>query len=483
MNLFKKQRPASVLGLNLDGNRLEAIVLRRSGSSLHVNGSLAVPLALSPLGGDPLLVGREIRNHLDQAGIRERRCVLCLPASWLLTIQTQVPDLPEADIDSFLQLEAERGFTSGHESLYIVHSRSRTAGGEQYATLIAIPRNHLDTLEKALRAAQLKPLSFVLGMAALENGQKEGAAGAAAIALGSNSVELGGISGGGLVALRSLDGALDTTGPQKHLDSSLIARELRITLGQLPAAISQDIRSVKVFARGELARQFLGDFGPRVQAMGLRLETMDRASAAEFTETLPVELALSPALAAAANYVRAIASGPEILPPKVNPFQEWMAKRAFTKKLGWAGLTGAVAVLAVIGLFVFQQFEISGWTSTKARLDSETKEIKDAKTQIYRYDSWFDSSHPALNILKTLSTAFPVIGSQASAKSLRIATLSDVTCSGVAQSGGEVYNITDTLRKAAGVSPDSVKTISSSGTPPNVQFTINFQWEGLTSGE
>src|SRR5271165_5664922 len=98
MNLFTKQRPSSILGISLDGNRLEGVVLRRSGSALQTKESVTAQLALAPLSGDPLLVGREIRNHLDQAGIRERRCVVCLPISWILTMQTQVPELPEADV-------------------------------------------------------------------------------------------------------------------------------------------------------------------------------------------------------------------------------------------------------------------------------------------------------------------------------------------------------------------------------------------------
>ena len=40
--------------------------------------------------------------------------------------------------------------------------------------------------------------------------------------------------GGGIVALRSLDGAIETQGAQKSISSDLVAREIRITLGQLP---------------------------------------------------------------------------------------------------------------------------------------------------------------------------------------------------------------------------------------------------------
>ena len=113
IDFFKKQRASSILGLTLDGNRLEAVVLRRTNGSIQVRQTVVAALALSPLTADPELVGREIRNHLEQAGIRERRCVVCLPLGMVLTLQTKLPDLPEADIESFLQIEAERGFHSG----------------------------------------------------------------------------------------------------------------------------------------------------------------------------------------------------------------------------------------------------------------------------------------------------------------------------------------------------------------------------------
>ena len=481
MNLLSKQRPSSVLGLTFDGNRLEGVVVRRSGS-LQAKESVTATLALSPLGGDPLLVGREIRNHLDQAGIREKKCVVCIPSSWVLTLQTQVPELPEADVESFLQLEAERGFTSGHENLFVVNSLAKTAGGEQYATLVAIQRNHLETLEKALRAAQLKPLSFVLGMAALEAGGKEGLPNGLIIAVGSNSVEMSGTAGGGIVTLRSLDGAIETTGPQKRIDSDLIAREIRITLGQLPAALASELKSVKVFVRGDLARQFIGDFGSRIQNMGLRLETMDRASAAEFSTALPAEIALSPALAAAANYVRAVDSGPELLPPKVSQFQEWMGKRAITKKLGWAGLSGAAVVLIIIGLFAFQQVQITNLEHQKSELLDKTRPVHAALAEVNRYKPWYDSSYRALNILKTLSQAFPLNGREVYAKSMRIANLTDVQVAGVASDRRSISAVVDTLAKTNVVRTGTVTTPVLQGPAGQLQYTLNFQWEGDGSG-
>lgn len=479
MNLLKKQRPASVLGLTLDGSRLEAVVLRRSGSSLQVKQHMVATLALSPLGGDPALVGREIRNHLSQAGIGEKRCVICLPASWVLTVQTALPDLAEADVESFLQIEAERGFPSGHENLFIANSRARAASGEQFATLVGVSRSHLDTLETVLRAAQLKPLSFVLGLAALEGETREGGPGSFALALGSNSVELGAASGGGLVAMRSLDGAIETNGPQKSVDVDLVARELRITLGQLPAPLTEGMRSVKVFARGELARQFVNDIAPRIQAMGLRLETTDRASGAEFTAPLPPEIALSPALAAAANFVLGIASGPELLPPKISALQQWMASSVAFKKLGWAGLAAAGIALLVGGAFGYQEFQLQRWQAQRNKIDKQAVDVKAAQAQINKYRAWYDETSATLNILKALAEAFPTTGSQATAKSVLIHNVSDgmeVTCSGIAAGGTAFHQMLNELTKNASVTNLTIDALTGN------QFTIKFQWEGGGSG-
>src|ERR1700728_322610 len=118
IDLFTYKRAASVLGMTLNGNRLEAVVLRRSNGTVQVHQSVVAELALSPLTDAPELVGREIRNHLDQAGIRQRRVAVCLPLGWVLTMQSKLPELSDADRASFLQLEGERGFHSGPETLF-----------------------------------------------------------------------------------------------------------------------------------------------------------------------------------------------------------------------------------------------------------------------------------------------------------------------------------------------------------------------------
>src|SRR5512138_1143085 len=107
---LNQQTLSSLLGLTLDGSRLEGVVLRRTNGSLQVQQTFSATLSLDPLTNDPVLVGREIRNHLEAAGIRERRCIFGLPLKWALVVHTKLPELPEADVASYLEVEAERGF-------------------------------------------------------------------------------------------------------------------------------------------------------------------------------------------------------------------------------------------------------------------------------------------------------------------------------------------------------------------------------------
>jgi hypothetical protein len=131
-------------------------------------GTFSATLSLDPLTAPVELVGREIRNHLDAAGVRERYCVVGLPLKWALTTHTDVPELAEAEIPGFLQIEAERGFPTDVATLHFSTSLCKAPSGKQTAMLVGIPRTHLTMLESVLRAAKLKPVSFSLGIVALQ---------------------------------------------------------------------------------------------------------------------------------------------------------------------------------------------------------------------------------------------------------------------------------------------------------------------------
>jgi hypothetical protein len=480
IDLFKSKRSTSILGLALDGNRLEAVVLRRTNGTVQVRQSVSADLALSPLTDDPELAGREIRNHLDKAGIRERRCAVCLPLSWLLTLQTKVPDLPEADLAGFLQLEAERGFHGGPEALFTASSVFQAGAGERFATLLAVPRNHLSTLERVLRAAKLKPSTFGLGVCAAQPAAGDTQR-VITLLVRSSAVDLQVSGGAGIVALRSLDGAIESQGPQKRISAELISREIRITLGQLPGALAHGPGKIRIIGQGEMMRQFIEDISPRLTAMGMTVEAVANASGANFDKALPPELAASGATALGAAWVRGADSAPELLPPKVEAWQLWMSKGLSTRKLIYIGEAGGAVIACVLIAFAVQQWQLSKLRGQWARLQPKVIELTAMQDEINEFRDYYSQAARDVTIWAKLADVFPK-NSAVSLKTLEIRDEGVVTCTGVAQdneSFGEVFtklgedttNISNVHPEVKGnQNTEAVRT-------KQVQFTLSFQWQ------
>jgi hypothetical protein len=473
---FKSKRAGSVLGLALDGDRLEAVVLKRANGTLQVRQSVSASLALSPLTDDPELVGREIRNVLDAAGIRERRCAVCLPTSWLLTMQTKVPELSEADRAGFLQLEAERGFHSGPEALFIVHSLFQTGPKEQCATLMAVPRNNLNTLERVLRAAKLKPVTFGLGIGALQ--PPAGDTHRVITLLVRNSAIDLQVSGGcGIVALRSLDGAIEIEGAQKRIASELVAREIRITLGQLPGALAEGPGQIRIVGQGEMTRLFVHEISPRLTAMGLTVETSEKASDAAFDKAPPSDVASSAALALAAAWVRGVDTTPELLPPKVQQWQLWMSKGLSTRKLIWVGEAAGAVVACVLLAFGIQQWQLSNLRGKWAKMEPQVTDLTALQDQIKEFRDYYDAASREVNIWATLAQLFPKDNS-VSLKTLEVRDQNNVTCTGVARDNDAFVKVfgklSDATNQISNVHPET------QGQKP-MKFTLSFQWIGGTA--
>ena len=471
ISILKQKRASAVLGLALDGSRLEGVVLRRSNGSLQVQQSFAVSLALNPLTGDPELVGREIRNHLDRAGVRERRCVVCFPLSSALTLVTEIPDLPEEDVAGFLQIELERGFPYGPEALFTSTLRFPSPEAKPYAVSVALPRNNVLALERALKAAQLKPVSFSLGIPALQPPNPQSPHGVLALMIGESSVDLQVSCRGGMVALRALDEAYETEGVEKHLSADFLTREIKITLGQLPADFRGQIQQARIFGRGHVVQRLVTDIMPRLAAMGLKVEEVEHYPENEFARRLPPEVAVSPALSLAARYLTDASPVLEFLPPKIRRWQQ-LTTRFSSRKVAWATATAGAAALFIGGAFLFQQWQLSRLQTQWAAMEPRVKELDGMQQQIKKFRPWFDESFRSLSILRKLAESFPEEG-VVTAKTLEIREASSVTCSGTARDNQAFLHMLDQLRAAKEVS--DVKVDQVRGTAP-MQFTFNFHW-------
>ena len=476
MNLFKKKRPHTVLGLTLEGGRLEAVLLRRTNGSAEVQKSVSTVLTLDLLHNEAELVGRELRNLLDTAGVREKRCVVGVPLNWALTLHTKLPALEAADVPGFLAIEAERGFPCNVDELQIASAPHESAGGDSYVTQIGVPREHLARLEAALAAAQLKPLSFSLGIASLPGALPEGARGAITAVVGETSVDVLLSSGGGVLALRTLEGAFESEGTEKRIQSDLVARELRITLGQLPADIRDSLHQLNVMGAGRFAQQLAEEIRPRAQALGLKVEQVTSYSGPRHGLQLAGGAALSAALSLAAQFLGGRANRFEFLPPKPGFFQRF-STRYSSKRLAYVGATAGATALVILGLFLYQQVQLTRLRSEWTKMKPKATELDNLQVQIRKYRPWYDEAVTSLSILRRVTEAFPEDG-VVSAKTIEIRNASTVNCTGTARDNQSLLKTIDRLRAVEHIG--DVGGVTTRGKPPLLQFTFNFHW-GETS--
>ncbi len=469
--LFSRQPGSSLLGLAFDGSRLEGMQVRRTNGSVEIQKSFTASLSLDPLTAEIELAGREIRKQLDAEHIRERWCAVCLPLNWALTLTLKLPDIPEEDVADFLQLEAERGFPYGPEELMLANSRFRTAG-ESWVTLVAIPREHVTRLEAVLKAAQLRPVTFSLGLTAIQPADAESADGVIALLPGETTLTMQISHGGGVPVLRTLDGAFEQSGAERELQVEQIAREIRITLGQLQPAVRESVRRLRIFGRNETAQELAEGLQSRAASLGLAIEHVRDHPASEVGIKLPAGTAISAALSVA---VRQLAgqSGMEFLPPKVSAWRQF-AERYSSGKLVYAGTAAGALVLVVAIAFLVQQMIFWHWESEWKQVEKNAVELTKIRDQIRQYRPWYDESVRSLSILKRMTEAFPQTGA-VSAKTIELREPARVTCSGTALNREALIKVLDDLRRTREISAVHIE-MTRGNTP--LEFTFNFQWVG-----
>lgn len=473
INFRKPKRLTSVLGLTLDGSRLEGVVLRRSNEALQLQQTFSVTLSLDPLTAAPELVGREIRNHLDAAGVRERRCIVGVPLKWTLTAPVEMPALSDADAASFLQLESERSFPCDVATLRLADSRCPLADGRQHVILAGIFSNHLARLETVLQAAKLKPVSFSLGITALQPASEKTSEGVLALTIGETHVGLQVTCGGGVASLRALEGAVENEAGRRTLQADHVAREVRVTLGQLPAELRERIHRIRIFGPRDLAQQLADEMTLRFEPLGLKVDVISAFAPNEFGVVLPPDASVSPAFSLAAR--RLVERPPvfEFLPPKPTLLQQLGTKYS-SSGFRTVGTVAAAVVILAGGLFAFQEFQLMRLRSEWAGMSAKVGDLEKIQDQIRQYRPWFDESFRSLSVLEQLTKNFPEDG-VVSAKSVEIRDGNLVTCSGNARDNAALLRTLNQLRTADGINDLKVEQIR--GNSP-IQFVFDFRWNG-----
>jgi hypothetical protein len=447
------KHPRSLLGLTLTGNRLSFCQLARSNGTAEVLKSATIALPSDPLRGDPAAAGRLLREQLAAAGIRERHCVVALPAAWIMSQQTKTPPLSPEDLTGFLLLEAEKYFPVDPAQLQIVTSTCY-ADGATHVTQLAVRKEQVEHLAASLTAAGLKPLSFTVGLAALPGAVPAAGSGRFTIVLESADATLLVGAGGGIATLRTCEVAA-------------LAREWRITFEQVPAELRAGLRELHLAGDEYLVR-------PVETALAGWARTAGLAVVPPVDNKRPFGEQVAEAVAR--RLLESGATTLEFLPPRPGRLAAVLA-RYDSKRLALAGAgAGALAVLT-LGLLGWQEFRRwslrSEWNTMKAQVTDLTA----VQSLIRDYRPWYDTSFHSLGILRGVTECFPDNGS-VTAKSFALHGPASVSISGTARDNASLLRTLDQLRKTRQVQDLKIEQIR--GKAP-LQFTLSLRWAG-TSG-
>lgn len=460
-----KKRAQSVLGLTLNDGQLKAFHVTRAKSGLEVVKAANAPLTLDLLHPESELIGREIKNHLDAAGIRERHCVVGLPARWVMSQHTQVPEMSPEDTNSFLQIEAEKGFPVDPAQLQIARSFQKTKTGT-YVTQLAVRREQIEQLSAVLKAAGLKAVSFSLGLAVLPEANIPAGRGRIVVAVDPAGVTLLVAAGGGIAAFRTCEASIESEAGEKIVNGASVARELRITFEQVPVDLRADLRELFLTGEATMVRQLAESLGDWAKAAGLTLvrgDLPEKNLAAQMAERL------------AGHWLEDSAPDLEFLPPRPSRWSLLMA-RYNSKRLATAGFALAAAAVLALGFFAWQEFQRWSLRSEWSKMETQVKGLDTVQTRIREFRPWYDTSFRSLSIMKRITECFPDNGA-VTAKSFEVHGNAIVTISGTARDNASLLRVQEQLRKAKEV--QSLKIEQIRGKTP-MQFTLTFRWNAGT---
>jgi Tfp pilus assembly protein PilN len=453
----KRFQIRAALAVTIESGRTIVDYVKREASGFEVVKSFEMGIGADAIVASAEKAGKELGAQLAAAGIRERRCVVCVPASWALTTSTDVPEIAGDDLRGYLELKAEREFPIAVSDLKIAHCTFSEPDGKQRATVAAVGVKRFEAIERMLAAAECRAVSISLGLDACLP-QPEMPAAMHFVANGTH-VDLVIAAGGGIAAVRSLPAPVDA----ETFDAGGFSREVRITLGQLPETLRQQVTQARFSGSPVTAENLCLEIRQHLQRFGIE-SRLQRSSA--------VNDQPGAALAAAERHLRNEPVAFEFLPPQVNRWEQ-VARQFEDRRRRWIALAVVAAVLLPIITFFVRSHIESSLNDEWAGMRRKVADLESLQQRIRQFRPWFESSPQSLQIIEGLAAAFPDQG-DVWAKSIQVTDGSKVTCSGFARSQSALLAWFDRLRARKDVSALQVQQVR--GENP-IQFSITYKWE------
>lgn len=454
-------RIPAVLGITIESGRLVIDHIRRENGGSRVLRSLCLPVGADRVVEDPEAVGRELVALLSGQGVRERRCVVCVPPLWAMSAATDAPEVGAEDLRSYFELCAEREFPVAATELQLAHSIYRLPEGGLRATLAALPRKRLDAVRQMLEVAACRPVSISLALDPELAEEHHGETGSLSVLVNGGHVDFVVSTGGGVAGLRSVPTRGDAVA-----NPDLIGREMRITLGRLPETVRGQLQKARFLGARPVVESLLESTQEQLHRLGLQgVVPVQRDGAAGPGDPHRPGVAR----AAAAQHLQGRPALFEFVAPELSSWQSFR-RRYDSRRHRWlTGIVLAGLVLPAAVLLVRSRVE-AGLRQEWERMRPTVTELTLLQDRIRAFRPWFDPVPGGVDALSGLVAAFPESG-DVWAKSVELKDDGRVVCAGFARSQAAWMEFVDRLRAQAGVTSLQVQSVR--GEDP-VQFVVNF---------
>jgi len=476
---MKPRRTNSIVGVSLAGNRFCAALLRRAGRRVRVREVLEAPLSLDLPSAAPELAGREIRDLLDGAGIRERLCVVCVPLAWTMPLHVPIPDgLSEDDEASYLAVQAERELLLSPEDVSFCASRGQWPGGGKGAAVVAIHAPRLLQLCDVLRAARLKPAAFTLGVAALARPAERGAEASIVLHARETGVDMGVAAGGGILAVRGIPSQGGAFDGDRAVDAPSVIRQLRLTLGQVHEQTAREVVSVQVSGPDAIVSEL-------VRALQEEATAWPAEAVRPWPGRAPRLITQPGAEAFAARNIDLLTTAADCLAgeplhfdfpvPTRRPRKAPWRRRGFRAALR-LGAAAMLAAAAVAGVLASQRNTLGRLTAEWRAMAPQVAGLEAVRDELRRCRPWSSDVPEALDIARVVAEAFPEEATVWATR-LEIRNCATAAILGRATDNKAWLRMQDRLRKAAGVANLRVShTRDNPGTQEGMSFSVSFDW-------
>ncbi len=452
----------AVLALNIEWDHIGIMHVRRDNGDIQVLQSLQTPITADSILENPDQCGKQLAEILAKAGLRETRCIVCVPNHWAFTTSTELPELSPEDLPGFIELKAEGEFPLAASDLLIAHSPWTIPGHPTQTTIAGLPKRKADAVRQMLSTANRRAISISLALNPDWTQSSHGDHSGINVLVSENHIDLAVLLGGGVAALRSIPVQNGSLRPD-HLN-----RELRITLGRLPAEVRSQLNKARFLGEPHSTSALLESARETLNKLGLQgiIPSPPRDSTAKSqTETATI------AVAAARHHLHGLPMLFEFVAPETNKLQLFL-RRHDTRKNRWAAAATLVAILIPLISVVLRSHSEKSLTREWNTMQPTVRELEELQGKIRLFRPWFDQDTPTVQLLHALVNGYPDTG-DVWATRVDIKEENQVACTGFARDQQSWLNFLESLGKQPGVANLQVRSVR--GEQP-LQVDFSFNW-------